>query len=53
LALEKCNIFTKNGEWWKQGESFYGGTARPAGKRNAAQIPACHRSLDRQDRLGA
>ena len=27
-ALEKCNVFTKNGEWWKQGESFYGGTAR-------------------------
>jgi alcohol dehydrogenase (cytochrome c) len=28
MALEKCNVFTKNGEWWKQGESFYGGTAR-------------------------
>ena len=29
LALEKCNVFSKNSEWWKQGESFYGGTARP------------------------
>lgn len=29
LALEKCNVFNKTGEWWKQGESFYGGTARP------------------------
>lgn len=28
-ALEKCNIFNKTGEWWKQGESFYGGAARP------------------------
>jgi alcohol dehydrogenase (cytochrome c) len=29
LALEKCNIFSKNSEWWKPGESFYGGSARP------------------------
>jgi alcohol dehydrogenase (cytochrome c) len=29
MALEKCNIFSKNSEWWKQGESFYGGSARP------------------------
>jgi PQQ-dependent dehydrogenase (methanol/ethanol family) len=28
IALEKCNIFSKNDEWWKQGESFYGGSAR-------------------------
>ena len=28
MALEKCNIFSKNNEWWKQGESFYGGSAR-------------------------
>ena len=28
-ALEKCNVFSKNGEWWKQGQSFYGGSARP------------------------
>ena len=29
VALEKCNVFNKNGEWWKQGQSFYGGSARP------------------------
>ena len=28
MALEKCNVFTKNAEKWKQGQSFYGGTAR-------------------------
>jgi alcohol dehydrogenase (cytochrome c) len=28
MALEKCNIFSKNSEWWKHGESFYGGAAR-------------------------
>jgi alcohol dehydrogenase (cytochrome c) len=28
LALEKCNIFNKNSEWWKHGESFYGGASR-------------------------
>ena len=27
-ALEKCNVFTKNAEWWKKGQSFYGGAAR-------------------------
>ena len=35
MALEKCNVFNKNSEWWKQGESFYGGSARPI----AAEIP--------------
>jgi alcohol dehydrogenase (cytochrome c) len=29
VALEKCNVFSKNAEWWKQGQSFYGGSARP------------------------
>lgn len=29
VALEKCNVFSKNAEGWKQGESFYGGAARP------------------------
>jgi len=28
IALEKCNIFHKSAEWWKQGQSFYGGAAR-------------------------
>ncbi|MEO8657050.1 MAG: PQQ-binding-like beta-propeller repeat protein [Bryobacteraceae bacterium] len=27
MALEKCNVFSKSPEWWKQGESFYGGSA--------------------------
>ena len=28
MALEKCSIFRKSAEPWKQGESFYGGSAR-------------------------
>ncbi len=28
IALEKCTIYSKNGEWWKRGESFYGGSTR-------------------------
>ena len=28
MALEKCNVFSKSAEWWKLGESFYGGAAR-------------------------
>jgi alcohol dehydrogenase (cytochrome c) len=28
MALEKCNVFSKSSEWWKSGESFYGGAAR-------------------------
>jgi alcohol dehydrogenase (cytochrome c) len=28
MALEKCNVFSKSAEWWKRGESFYGGSAR-------------------------
>lgn len=28
VALEKCNIYSKSAEWWKQGASFYGGSAR-------------------------
>jgi len=35
MALEKCNVFNKNAEWWKQGQSFYGGSARPV----AAEVP--------------
>src|SRR5262249_932650 len=25
FAQESCNIYTKNGEWWEAGKSFYGG----------------------------
>jgi len=34
VALEKCNVFSKNAEWWKQGESFYGGTSRPVAQES-------------------
>jgi alcohol dehydrogenase (cytochrome c) len=45
MALEKCNVFTKNGEWWKQGQSFYGGSAR----RIAAETPRKYlRAIDPQ-----
>jgi len=44
-ALEKCNIFSKNSEWWKQGESFYGGSARPVA---AEQPHKFLRALDPQ-----
>ncbi len=43
LALEKCNVFSKNSEWWKAGESFYGGSARPV----AAEEP--HKFLRAMD----
>lgn len=45
VALEKCNVFSKNAEWWKQGQSFYGGSARPA----PAEIPHKYlRAIDPQ-----
>ena len=28
FAQESCNIYSKNGEWWKAGESCYGGGTR-------------------------
>ena len=30
FAEESCNIYSKNDEWWKAGESFYGGATRRA-----------------------
>ncbi len=45
MALEKCNIFNKNSEWWKQGESFYGGSARVV----PAEVPRKYlRAIDPQ-----
>ena len=38
LTLEKCNVFSKNSEWWKQGESFYGGSARPVALETPRKI---------------
>jgi PQQ-dependent dehydrogenase (methanol/ethanol family) len=28
FAQESCNIYSKNGEWWEAGKSFYGGGTR-------------------------
>jgi alcohol dehydrogenase (cytochrome c) len=30
FAEESCNIYSKNGEWWEAGKSFYGGGTRRA-----------------------
>jgi PQQ-dependent dehydrogenase (methanol/ethanol family) len=30
MAQESCSIYTKNSQWWKPGESFYGGGTRRA-----------------------
>jgi alcohol dehydrogenase (cytochrome c) len=30
FAEESCDVYSKNGEWWKAGESFYGGSTRGA-----------------------
>lgn len=41
MAAEACTVFTKNAEWWKQGESFYGGgTRRSPGDINAKFLKA-------------
>ena len=52
VALEKCNVFSKNQEWWKQGESFYGGAARPAQHDQPKKFHPGYPGSDRQDRLG-
>ncbi len=30
FAEESCNVYSKNGEWWEAGKSFYGGGTRRA-----------------------
>jgi alcohol dehydrogenase (cytochrome c) len=30
FAEESCSIYTKNGQWWEAGKSFYGGSTRRA-----------------------
>ena len=45
MAAESCNIYTKNSEWWKQGESFYGGGTRRASVENGGKFL---RALDLQ-----
>ena len=36
MAQESCSIYTKNSQWWVQGQSFYGGGTR----RSPADVPA-------------
>jgi alcohol dehydrogenase (cytochrome c) len=41
MAQESCNVYTKNGQWWIQGQSFYGGgTRRAPGEINAKFLKA-------------
>ena len=45
MAQESCAIYTKNDEWWKPGESFYGGTTRARRVENGGKFL---RALDLQ-----
>jgi alcohol dehydrogenase (cytochrome c) len=41
MAAETCTVFTKNSQWWIQGQSFYGGgTRRSPGDVNAKFLRA-------------
>ena len=42
FAEESCNIYTKNGEWWSAGKSFYGGGTKraPAGSPSGKFLKA-------------
>lgn len=41
FAEESCDIYSKNAEWWKAGESFYGGATRLApGQRGGKFLKA-------------
>jgi PQQ-dependent dehydrogenase (methanol/ethanol family) len=41
MAQESCNVYTKNSQWWIQGQSFYGGgTRRAPGEINAKFLKA-------------
>ena len=42
FAEESCNIYSKNDEWWKAGESFYGGATRgvPGDAENGKSLKA-------------
>jgi PQQ-dependent dehydrogenase (methanol/ethanol family) len=35
FAEESCNVYSKNDQWWKAGESFYGGGTRRAPGENS------------------
>jgi alcohol dehydrogenase (cytochrome c) len=45
MAQESCAIYSKNDEWWKRGESFYGGTTKRADVENGGKFL---RALDLQ-----
>jgi alcohol dehydrogenase (cytochrome c) len=38
MAQESCAIYAKNAEWWKPGESFYGGTTSRAVVENGGKF---------------
>lgn len=38
MAQESCAIYSKNAEWWKRGESFYGGKTRGASVENGGKF---------------
>jgi len=42
FADESCSVYSKNNEWWKAGESFYGGATKraPGGDANAKSLKA-------------
>jgi alcohol dehydrogenase (cytochrome c) len=40
FAEESCNIYSKNGEWWEAGKSFYGGGTRRADTPSAKSLKA-------------
>jgi len=43
FAQESCNIYSKNGEWWEAGKSFYGGgTRRSPGDNGGKFLRALH-----------
>jgi alcohol dehydrogenase (cytochrome c) len=38
MVQESCAIYMKNDEWWKPGESFYGGTAKRVVLENGGKV---------------
>ena len=38
MAEEACSIYSRNPNWWVQGQSFYGGTTRRAPNETAAKF---------------
>jgi alcohol dehydrogenase (cytochrome c) len=38
FAEESCNIYSKNGQWWEAGKSFYGGGTRRAPGQSGGKL---------------